>query len=104
MKKGLPLAPKFRAEVLGTEHVNSGGTSLSKFQQAFREFTVEHCWGDVWVRPGLDRKTRSMLNLGMLAVMARWTEFAVHVRAVNNGVTEEEMIEAALQAGSDAHR
>lgn len=96
----IALGTKIRAEVLGLEHVSAGSTNPTKFQQAFREFTVEYCWGNVWVRPGLERKTRSMLNLGMLAVMARWSEFAVHVRgAVNNGVTEDEMIEVVLQAG-----
>jgi 4-carboxymuconolactone decarboxylase len=52
------------------------------------------------VRPGLERKTRSILNLGMLSVMGRWHEFEVHVRgALNNGVTEDEIIEIVLQAG-----
>ncbi|MFN2461382.1 MAG: carboxymuconolactone decarboxylase family protein, partial [Candidatus Velthaea sp.] len=60
----------------------------------------EHCWGNVWVRPGLDRKTRSMLNLAMLSALARWHEFGVHVRgALNNGVTEDEIAEVLLQAG-----
>lgn len=54
----------------------------------------------MWLRPGLERKTRSLLNLAMLAVMARWTEFEVHTKgALNNGVTEEEIIEVVLQAG-----
>lgn len=89
-----------RTEVLGKAHVGAPGSALSKFQKAFADFTVDHCWGNVWVRPGLERKTRSMLNLAMLAVMARWHEFEVHVRgALNNGVTEEEIIEIVLQAG-----
>jgi 4-carboxymuconolactone decarboxylase len=89
-----------REEVLGKAHVGKPGAAQTKFQKAFQEFTVDHCWGNVWVRPGLDRKTRSMLNLAMLAAMARWHEFEVHVRgALNNGVTEEEIIEIVLQAG-----
>lgn len=89
-----------RAEVLGADYVNRGGPNRTKFQQAFRDFTEENCWGSVWVRPGLPRKTRSMLNLAMLSVMARWTEFEVHVRgALNNGVDEDEIIEIVLQAG-----
>ena len=88
MKRGAQI----RAEVLGQAHVSQPGPNLSKFQKAFQDFTVEHCWGNVWVRPGLERKT--------LSVMGRWHEFEVHVRgALNNGVTEDEIIEIILQAG-----
>lgn len=91
---------QIRAEVLGQTHVSQPGPNPSKFQKAFQDFTVEHCWGNVWVRPGLERKTRSILNLGMLSVMGRWHEFEVHVRgALNNGLTEDEIIEIVLQAG-----
>jgi len=69
-------------------------------QREFQRFTLENCWSAVWVRPGLERKTRSMLNLAMLAALARWHEFEVHVRgALNNGVSEDEMIEIILQCG-----
>src|SRR5688572_27229781 len=68
---------KVRAEVLGPSYVNSVGPTPTKFQKAFQEFTTEYCWGNVWIRPGLDRKTRSMLNLAMLSAMARWHEFEV---------------------------
>ena len=67
MKRGAQI----RAEVLGQAHVSQPGPNPSKFQKAFQDFTVEHCWGNVWVRPGLERKTRSMLNLGMLSVMGQ---------------------------------
>jgi 4-carboxymuconolactone decarboxylase len=91
---------RVRAEVLGQAYVSKPGAAPTKFQKAFQEFTVDHCWGNVWVRPGLERKTRSMLNLAMLSVMARWHEFEIHVRgALNNGVTEDEIIEIVLQAG-----
>ena len=54
----------------------------------------------MWIRPGLDLRTRSMLNLVMLASLARWPEFEVHIRgALNNGVTEDEIVEIILQAG-----
>ena len=96
----MELGRTARAEVLGADYVNRGGPSRSKFQQAFRDYTEEHCWAAVWTRPGLPRKTRSMLNLAMLAVMARWTEFEVHVRgALNNGVSDDEIIEIVLQTG-----
>lgn len=89
-----------RREVLGASHVDTPGQTPTKFQKAFQDFTVEHCWANVWVRPGLERKTRSMLNLAMLAAMARWHEFEVHVRgALNNGVSDDEIIEIILQAG-----
>ena len=91
---------QIRTEVLGASYVNKPGKTPTKFQQAFQDFTVEHCWANVWVRPGLERKTRSMLNLAMLAAMARWHEFEVHVRgALNNGVSDDEIIEIILQAG-----
>lgn len=89
---------KVRQEVLGMPHVKSTGGD--PFMQHFTEFTVDHCWGAVWVRPGLPRKTRSMLNLAMLTAMARWHELAVHVKgALTNGVTEDEIAEVLLQAG-----
>jgi len=94
------LGRKIRAEVLGRKHTEQAGSNPNKFQRAFRTFTEENCWGTVWVRPGLERKTRSMLNLAMLAAMARWHEFEVHVRGgINNGVTDDEMIEIVLQVG-----
>jgi 4-carboxymuconolactone decarboxylase len=94
------LGRTIRGEVLGSDYVNKAGPNRTKFQQAFRDYTEEHCWAAVWTRPGLERKTRSMLNLAMLAVMARWAEFEVHVRgALNNGVSEDEIIEIVLQTG-----
>ncbi len=94
------LGKQIRAEVLGLEYVNRPGPTPTKFQRAFQHFTNAHCWGNVWIRPGLERKTRSMLNLAMLAAMARWHEFEVHVRgALNNGVSEDEIVEIVLQAG-----
>ena len=89
-----------RRQVLGAAHVDQPGAAPTKMQAAFRQFTTEHCWGTVWVREGLSHKQRSMLNLAMLSVMARWHEFEIHVRgALNNGVSEDEIIEILLQAG-----
>jgi 4-carboxymuconolactone decarboxylase len=89
-----------RRQVLGAAHVDQTGVAPTKMQAAFRKFTTENCWGTVWVREGLSHKQRSMLNLAMLSVMARWHEFEVHVRgALNNGVSEDEIIEILLQAG-----
>src|SRR5258708_9837770 len=89
---------RVREEVLGTPYVKSGKTD--PFNQHFLEFTVDHCWGNVWVRPGLDRKTRSMLNIAMLTALARWHELEVHTKgALNNALTEDEIAEIPLQAG-----
>jgi len=93
---------RIRREVLGAAYVDRGKTDaqVDPFNQHFVDFTTEHCWGNVWVRPGLSLKTRSMLNLAMLSAMARWHEFEVHMRgALNNGVTEDEIAEILLQAG-----
>ena len=89
-----------RREVLGAAYVDSGKKAVNPFMQHFIDFTTEQCWGTVWLRDGLERKTRSMLNLAMLGAMARWHEFEVHTRgALNNGVTEEEIAEILLQIG-----
>ncbi len=91
---------RVRREVLGSAYVDKGRGNADPFLQHFLDFTVDHCWGNVWLRPGLDRKTRSMLNLAMLSALGRWHEFEVHVRgAINNGVNEEEIAEILLQAG-----
>lgn len=90
---------RVRREVLGAGYADSGKKDDS-FYKHFFDFTVDHCWGNVWLRPGLDRKTRSMLNIAMLTAMARWHELEVHTQgALNNGVTEEEIAEILLQAG-----
>jgi 4-carboxymuconolactone decarboxylase len=88
-----------RREVLGGAYADSPRKD-DPFYKHFLDFTVDQCWGNVWLRPGLDRKTRSMLNIAMLAAMARWHELAVHTRgALNNGCTEQEIAEILLQAG-----
>ena len=90
---------KVRREVLGAAYVDSGKTP-DPFNQHFLDFTIDQCWGNVWLRPGLDRRTRSMLNLAMLTALGRWHELEVHTRgALNNGVSEEEIAECLLQAG-----
>ena len=72
---------------------------MTEFSRPIQELVTEYCWGEVWTRPGLDRKTRSLLNLAMLTALNRMHELAVHVRgAVTNGATEEEIQEALLQA------
>jgi 4-carboxymuconolactone decarboxylase len=100
MTERAQLGAKVRRDVLGAAYVDAGKQQVNPFTQNFLEFTQTQCWGNVWLREGLSRKTRSMLNLAMLSAMARWNEFDVHVRgALNNGVTAEEIAEILLQAG-----
>ena len=88
-----------RREVLGDEHVERSLRDATDFSALAQEFVTEFCWGDVWTRPGLDRRTRSLINLAMLTALNRMHEFRVHVRgAVNNGCTVEEIRETLLQA------
>lgn len=94
-RQGLAL----RREVLGDEHVNRSIKNADDFSAPMQEFTIEYCWGAIWSREGLDRRTRSLLNLGMLTALNRSHELAVHVRgAINNGATPEEIQEVLLQA------
>jgi 4-carboxymuconolactone decarboxylase len=87
-----------RREVLGTDHVDRSLEQVTDFSRPVQELVTEYCWGEIWTRPGLDRKTRSLLNLGMLTALNRMHELAVHVRgALTNGATEEEIQETLLQ-------
>jgi len=88
-----------RREVLGGEHVDRSLAGASDFMRAMQELVTEYCWGGVWSRPGLDRRTRSLINLGMLTALGKGHELEVHVRgAINNGASEEEIRETLLQA------
>jgi 4-carboxymuconolactone decarboxylase len=87
-----------RREVLGDAHVDRSLDQATEFSGVAQEFVTEFCWGDVWTRPGLDRRTRSLINLAMLTALNRKHEFQVHVRgAINNGCTVEEIRETLLQ-------
>ncbi|EHR70618.1 4-carboxymuconolactone decarboxylase [Burkholderiales bacterium JOSHI_001] len=89
---------KTRREVLGNEYVDQALANADDFSRALQEHTTQYAWGDIWNRPGLDRKTRSLLNLAMLTALNRPHELRLHVRgALNNGVTKEEMREVFLQ-------
>ncbi len=88
-----------RREVLGAEHVDRSLAQASAFARPLQELVTEYCWGAVWSRPGLDRRTRSLLNIVMLTALNRRHELEVHVRgALTNGATPEEIQEALLQA------
>jgi len=87
-----------RREVLGAEYVDKSIQSADDFNRPMQELVTQYCWGDVWNRPGLDRRTRSMLNLAMLSALNRPHELRLHVRgALRNGVTKDEIKEVLLQ-------
>jgi 4-carboxymuconolactone decarboxylase len=88
-----------RKAVLGEEHVERSLATASEFSRPMQEFVTQYCWGNVWTREGLDRRTRSLINLAMLTALNRSHEFELHVRgAVNNGVTQQEIQEVLLQS------
>ena len=90
---------KLRREVLGAEYVDKSVANANDFTQAFQEITTEWCWGYAWSRPGLDKKTRSMLNLAMLTALNRAPELKLHVRgAITNGVSVDEIREILVHA------
>lgn len=87
-----------RREVLGDDHVARSLERVSPFSSAVQELVTEYCWGEIWTREELDRRTRSLLNLAMLTALNRPHELGVHVRgAINNGCTESEIRETLLQ-------
>jgi 4-carboxymuconolactone decarboxylase len=102
-KSNSPLFAKglaVRREVLGADYVDKSLADADDFMMAFQNLTTEWCWGEVWARPGLSRKTRSMLNLAMLTALNRPAELKLHLRgALTNGVTIEEIKEIFLQTG-----
>jgi 4-carboxymuconolactone decarboxylase len=87
-----------RRSVLGTEHVNRSLAQVSDFSRPIQELVTEYCWGVVWDSDGLERKTRSLLNIVMLTALNRNHELAIHVRgAITNGASVTEIQEALLQ-------
>jgi 4-carboxymuconolactone decarboxylase len=88
-----------RREVLGDEHVNCAIERTSEFTADFQELITRYAWGEIWARPGLDRRTRSLLTLGMLVALGREEELAMHVRAARRiGVTPDEIKEVFLHS------
>jgi 4-carboxymuconolactone decarboxylase len=89
---------KTRREVLGAEYVDASIAGADDFNMPMQELVTQYCWGDVWNRPGLDRRTRSFLNLAMITALNRPHELKLHVRgAINNGLTKDEIREVFLQ-------
>ncbi len=93
--KGLEV----RRKVLGAEYVDGSLAKADDFMMAFQNITTEWCWGYAWTRPGLEHKTRSMLNLAMLTALGKPAELKLHVKgALANGVTVDEIKEILLHA------
>ncbi len=89
---------KIRTEVLGEERVSKVLDQADDFNRDFQHFVTEYCWGAGWGRSALDRKQRSLLNLGMLAALNRGPEFELHFRgALKNGLTLDELQDALIQ-------
>lgn len=87
-----------RRAVLGSEYVDASIKNATDFNIDMQELVTQYCWGDIWNRPGLDRKTRSFLNLAMISALNRPHELKLHVRgAINNGLTKDEVKEVFLQ-------
>lgn len=88
-----------RKQVLGKDYVEQALKSADDFNRPFQEFISEYCWGAIWTREGLPRKTRSLLNLAMLTALNKPHELKLHIRgALTNGVTREEIQEVFMQA------
>ena len=89
---------KTRREVLGADYVDTAIANADEFSQPLQELITQVAWGDIWNRPGLDRRTRSLLNLAMLTALNRPHELRLHVKgALRNGVTKDEIREVFLE-------
>ncbi len=94
-EKGL----KTRREVLGAEYVDQAIRNADDFNLPLQELVTEYCWNEIWNRPGLDRKTRSIVNLAMLTALNRPHELKLHLKgAINNGLSKDEIAEIFLQS------
>jgi 4-carboxymuconolactone decarboxylase len=88
-----------RRAVLGATHVDRSLTSRTAFNAEFQELITRYAWGEIWTRPGFDRKTRSVMTLAMLIALKAHDEFKLHVRAAfNNGLTRDDIKEILLAA------
>ena len=88
-----------RREVLGDEHVDAAGARTTDFTADFQDLITRYAWGEIWTRPGLDRRTRSCMTLIALVALNRLGELGLHVRAARrNGLTKEEIKEVLLHS------
>ena len=90
---------RIRREVLGDEHVDRAIDGTTDFTRDFQDLITRYAWGEIWARPGLDRRTRSCITLTALVALGRDHELALHVRAaLRNGLTRDEIKEVLLQS------
>jgi len=93
-EKGLAI----RRAVLGADYVDKAIAAADDFSRPMQELTTQYCWGEVWGRPTFDRKTRSIINLAMIAALNRPHELRIHIKgALTNGLTKEDIREIFLQ-------
>jgi 4-carboxymuconolactone decarboxylase len=94
----LERGARVRREVLGDEHVDAAAARMSEFTADFQDLITRYAWGEIWARPGLDRRTRSAIALTALVARGQFDELAMHVRAaLRNGLTRDEIREVLLQ-------
>jgi 4-carboxymuconolactone decarboxylase len=94
---------RVRREVLGDGHVDDAVRATTEFTAPFQDYITRNVWGDLWTRPGLDRRTRSAITLAALTALGQEHELALHVRAaVRNGLTREQIGEVLLHVGAYA--
>ena len=90
---------RIRREVLGAEHVDRAIEQTTEQTRDFQDFITRYAWGEIWARPGLDRRTRSCITLTALVALGRFDELALHIRgARRNGVTDDEISEVLLHS------
>ena len=93
-EKGLAI----RRAVLGADYVDKAMSTADDFNRPMQELTTQYCWGEIWGRPGLDRRTRSIINLAMISALNRPHEIKAHVKgAINNGLSKDDIREVFLQ-------
>jgi 4-carboxymuconolactone decarboxylase len=91
---------KIRRSVLGDAYVDKATANIDDFTEDFQKMVTTYCWGEIWGREGLDKRTRSIINLAMISTLNRPHELAAHIRgALTNGVTRDEIKEVFLQVG-----
>ena len=90
---------KVRREVLGEKHVNRAEIKKDEFTEEFQDLITRYAWGEIWTRPGLERKTRSCITLAMMIALHREDEFKLHLKAaLNNELSKNEIKEVILQS------
>jgi 4-carboxymuconolactone decarboxylase len=89
---------RIRRAVLGDDHVDRATTTADDTTEDYQDLITRYAWGDIWTRPGLDRRTRSVITLTALVAHGHYAELAIHLRAAQrNGLTREEIVEVLLQ-------